>query len=460
MTRKLFGTDGVRGKANAHPVTVDVALVLGRTAVNYFAKASTIKEGKHRIVIGKDTRVSSYMLEAAMAAGVCSAGADAILLGPLPTPGISYITRSMRADAGVVISASHNPYYDNGIKFFNRDGQKLTDGMELEIERAFNTDASENLPVGKQVGKIYRVNDAQGRYVEFLKSSFPRDLSMDGLSISLDTANGAAYLVAPTVFSELGARVKVYAKTPDGENINNICGALYPENVAEKVLQDDADIGISLDGDGDRVILVDERGEIVDGDRIIGAAALYLKSEGRLAKDTVVATIMSNYGLELYLKEHGITMKRTPVGDRYVFEEMQRCGAIVGGENSGHVIFSEYNPTGDGILTALQMIAIMQRTGKKLSELVKDIPLFPQVMKKVTVHRKTPIEELPRLSKVIADMEKSLKRGRIVVRYSGTEPVLRVMAEGENEQEIQKIVKTIVDVASDELAPKDGEEHA
>ncbi len=451
MTRKLFGTDGVRGTANAFPVTVDNALVLGRTAVRYFQQASPIREGKHRIVVGKDTRLSSYMLEAAIAAGICSAGADAVLLGPLPTPGISFITRSMRADAGVVISASHNPYHDNGIKFFSKEGTKLTDEAELEIEEAFAQDSIEGLPTGREAGKIYRVNDAQGRYVEFLKSSFPRDLALDGIEISLDCANGAAYLVAPTVLSELGAMVRNYAKTPNGENINDHCGALYPENVAGKVLGDRSDVGIALDGDGDRVILVDEKGAIVDGDRIIGAAALYLKEQGKLAGDLVVTTIMTNVGLELYLKDHGITMRRTPVGDRYVFEEMQKSGAIVGGENSGHIIFSEFNPTGDGILTALQILAIMQRSGKKLSELVAAIPLFPQVMKKLAVAKKVPLDGLPKTRKAMADGEKALGRGRVVVRYSGTEPVLRVMAEGEEEAKCAAVVAAILDAAKKEL---------
>lgn len=451
MTRKLFGTDGVRGTANAFPVTVDNALTLGRTAVRYFQQASPIREGKHRIVVGKDTRLSSYMLEAAMAAGICSAGADAVLLGPLPTPGISFITRSMRADAGVVISASHNPYHDNGIKFFTKEGTKLTDEAEQEIEAAFRQDSTEGLPTGKGTGRIYRVNDAQGRYVEFLKASFPRDLTLDGMQISLDCANGAAYLVAPTIFSELGAALKVYAKTPNGENINDHCGALYPENVAEKVTKDSSDIGIALDGDGDRVILVDENGAIVDGDRIIGAAALYLKEQGKLANDLVVATIMSNVGLELHLRERGITMLRTGVGDRYVFEEMQKSGAIVGGENSGHIIFSEFNPTGDGILTALQILAIMQRSGRKLSELVAAIPLFPQVMKKLTVARKVPLDELPKTTKAIVDGEKNVGRGRVVVRYSGTEPVLRVMAEGEDESKCAAVVAAILDAAKKEL---------
>ena len=451
MTRKLFGTDGVRGKANVHPVTVDNALILGRTAVRYFQKNSPIHEGKHRIVVGKDTRLSSYMLEAAMAAGICSAGADAILLGPLPTPGISFITRSMRADAGVVISASHNPYFDNGIKFFSKDGTKLTDGVEQEIEAAFNQDTTDNLPTDRGAGKIYRVNDAQGRYVEFLKASFPRDLTLDGIQISLDCANGAAYLVAPTVFTELGAAVRTYAKTPNGENINDACGALHPENVAGKVVNDGADIGISLDGDGDRVILVDEKGAIVDGDLIIGAAALALKEQGRLTNDRVVTTIMTNVGLELYLKDKGIAMSRTGVGDRYVSEEMQKTGAVIGGENSGHIIFSEFNPTGDGILTALQILAIMQRSGRKLSELVAGIPLFPQVMKKLTVAKKIPLKDLPKTTKAIADGEKAIGRGRVVVRYSGTEPVLRVMAEGEDEAKCAAVVAAIMDTAKKEL---------
>jgi len=451
MTQKLFGTDGVRGLANTFPVTVDNALILGRTAVCYFQKTSPIREGKHRIVIGKDTRLSSYMLEAAIAAGICSAGADAVLLGPLPTPGISFITRSMRADAGVVISASHNPFYDNGIKFFTKEGTKLSDEAEREIEEAFFKDTTVGLPTGAAAGRIYRVNDAQGRYVEFLKASFPRDLTLDGVQISLDCANGAAYLVAPAVFTELGAVVRTYAKAPTGENINDQCGALYPKVIAARVTADGSDIGIALDGDGDRVILVDENGTIVDGDRIIGIAALYLKEQGKLTHNLVVATIMSNSGLERYLGEHGISLVRTPVGDRYVFDEMVRTGAILGGESSGHIIFSDFNPTGDGILAALQVLAIMQRTGKPLSSLAAAIPLFPQVQKKLPVEKKIPLGQLPRTTRAIAEAEKNLDGGRVVVRYSGTEPVLRVMAEGENEDACTAAVDTIIAIVREEM---------
>jgi len=451
MTKKLFGTDGVRGKANVFPVTVDNALRLGRSALKYFQKDSVIKEGKHKIVIGKDTRLSSYMLEAAIAAGVCSAGADAVLLGPLPTPGISFITRSMRADAGVVISASHNPFFDNGIKFFNRSGNKLTDEKELELEAFFEQDSSEELPVSRRVGKIYRVEDAQGRYVEFLKNTYPKNMSIDGISISLDCSNGAAYRVAPTVFDELGAKVKTYGNTPNGTNINEGVGALHPSNVAREVLNDGSDIGIALDGDGDRVILVDERGQIVDGDQLLGIAANHMHLNGTLRNNTIVTTIMSNIGLELYLKERGIEMLRAQVGDRYVFDKMVKSGAVLGGENSGHIIFSEFNPTGDGIVSALQILAIMKKEGKKLSELRAEIELFPQVNKKVKVKAKPPLETLPKSSKLIADKKAELKNGRIVVRYSGTESVLRIMAEGENEQQLKKIVDTIEECVKSEI---------
>ena len=452
MIKKLFGTDGVRGKANAFPVTVDNAMKLGRTAVQFFKKTSTIGSGgKHKIVIGKDTRKSSYMLEAAMAAGICSAGADAILLGPLPTPGISFITRSMRADAGIVISASHNAYFDNGIKFFDREGKKLQDQAELTLESEFLSDNGDSLPVGKNVGRIYRVEDAQGRYVEFLKSNYPKDLTADGIKISLDCANGAGYLVAPVVFSELGAELKVYSKTPNGININNLCGALHPESIAEKVLKDDSDIGVALDGDADRVILVDERGDIVDGDKLIGIAAASLFKEGKLNNNTVVTTVMSNKGLELYLKKLGIKMIRSNVGDRYVYQEMMKSGAIIGGENSGHIIFSECNPTGDGVLSALQIIAIMIREGKKLSDLTREITLFPQIQKKVKVNNKPPLDELPQTTKAIKKMEKKLKNGRVLVRYSGTESVLRVMAEGENEDQVENAVNEIAETAKKEI---------
>jgi len=455
MTKKMFGTDGVRGKANAFPVTVDNALKLGRAAVKYFKKNSPIKEGKHKIVIGKDTRLSSYMLEAAMAAGICSAGADAVLLGPLPTPGISFITRSMRADAGIVISASHNQFYDNGIKFFDNKGNKLSDVMELELEAVFENDTAENLPVAGDVGRIYRVEDAQGRYVEFLKHTFPDNLTLDGLSASLDCSNGAAYRVAPTVLNELGAKLNVYAKTPNGMNINDNVGALHPETVAEKVLHNRSDIGIALDGDADRVILVDEKGDVVDGDQLIGIAANYMHKQGWLKNNTVVATIMSNVGLELYLKERGITMLRANVGDRYVIEKMKMSGAILGGENSGHIIFSKFNPTGDGIVSALQIMAIILKEGKPLSELRSEITLFPQVNKKLMVSKKVPIKDLIETSKLIKKKEEELGDGRIVVRYSGTEPVLRIMAEGEDVAIVEKVVNEIAEAASSELDADD-----
>ncbi len=366
MEKKLFGTDGVRGVANIHPMTTEMAMQLGRAAAYVF------KDGqrRHRIVIGKDTRLSGYMIENALVAGICSMGVDVLLIGPLPTPGIAFITSSMRADAGVVISASHNAYQDNGIKFFSRDGFKLPDEMELKIEELIFSKKIDSLrPIASEVGKAFRIDDAQGRYIVFLKNAFPRDLDLNGLRIVLDCANGAAYKVAPAVLEELGAEVIPLGVSPNGTNINAGCGSLHPQVIAEAVREHRAHLGIALDGDADRVIFVDEFGNEVDGDHIMAICATDMIERGTLAQNTLVATVMSNMGLDIAMRRAGGKIVKTAVGDRYVVEEMRRCGYNLGGEQSGHMIFLDHNSTGDGIVSALQVLAIMQRSEKPLSQL-------------------------------------------------------------------------------------------
>ncbi|MBI5562126.1 MAG: phosphoglucosamine mutase [Deltaproteobacteria bacterium] len=433
--KRLFGTDGVRGIANIKPMTAEMALQLGR-AIAYISR----KEARrHRIVIGKDTRLSGYMLEGAMMAGICSMGVDALMVGPLPTPGIAFITSSMRADAGVVISASHNPYQDNGIKFFSRDGLKLPDETELEIERFIleNHDPSHR-PTASEVGKAYRVDDAIGRYVVFAKNAFPKELTLDGLKIAVDCANGAAYKVAPAVFYELGAEVIPIGVAPNGENINKECGALHPENVAKAVVERGADIGFAIDGDGDRCIMVDEKGMILDGDYILAISALGRLKEGALDKKTLVATIMSNSGLEEAITGAGGKMIRTAVGDRYVVEEMLKGGYNLGGEQSGHVIFLDHTTTGDGTITALQILKRMVSEGAKLSELASVMRTYPQVLVNVKVKQKKDIAQMPEVYGLLKTVEKRLKRrGRAFIRYSGTEPLARITIEGEREDEIR-----------------------
>ncbi len=398
-----------------------------------------------KIVVGKDTRLSGYMIEMALASGICSVGADVILIGPLPTPGVAFVTQSMRADAGIMISASHNPYHDNGIKIFSADGFKLPDDIELEIERlVLSKEMDKYRPTGDLVGKAYRIDDVYGRYIVFLKSLFPRDLDLLGMRIVLDCANGAAYKVAPFVFEELGAEVMKRGVGPNGLNINDKCGALHPESIASATTEYRADIGIALDGDGDRCILTDENGEIVDGDQIIGLCALEMQTAGTLDHGVVVTTPMSNIGLEVTLREAGIRMIRAQVGDRYVVETMRKGGYKLGGEQSGHVIFMDHSTTGDGIIAALKVLEAMRRTGKKLSELKRQIRLFPQVREDVLVSKKTPFESVPDVAKAISDGEKEiLDRGRVFVRYSGTESKARVMVEGEDVRLIQGIAKNI-----------------
>jgi len=433
--KKLFGTDGVRGVANVYPMTAEMAMQIGRAAAYIF------KNGKkrHRIVIGKDTRLSGYMLESALVAGICSMGVDVLLVGPLPTPGIANITSSMRADAGVVISASHNAFEDNGIKFFSRDGFKLPDETELMMEELIFSKRIDSLrPTAKEVGKAYRIDDAAGRFVVFLKSTFPKELDLSGLKIVLDCANGAAYKVAPAVFEELGAEVISIGVKPNGTNINANCGSLHPEVMSAAVKEHGADLGIALDGDADRVIFVDEYGNVVDGDRIMAICATEMIKLGTLKRNTLVATVMSNMGLDIALKRAGGEVVKTAVGDRYVVEEMLKGGYNLGGEQSGHMIFLDHNTTGDGVLSALQVLAIMQRRSKRLSELALVMHSLPQVLVNVRLAEKSDIMLVPEVAKLIRDVEERLKgEGRVLIRYSGTEPLLRIMLEGSDEDEIR-----------------------
>lgn len=442
--RKLFGTDGVRGVANIHPMTTEIAMQIGR-AIAFLVKN---KSKGHHIVIGKDTRLSGYMIENALAAGICSMGVNVQLLGPMPTPGIAFITTSMRADAGVVISASHNPFQDNGIKIFSRDGFKLPDAKEAEIEELIFSQKMEALrPVADEVGKASRIDDSKGRYIVYLKNTFPRKYTLDDFHIVLDCAHGATYKVAPYVFSELGAKVTTIGVEPDGKNINLNCGALHPEVIAEKVKQVGADIGLALDGDGDRLIVCDENGQIVDGDHIMAICAQDLLSSRRLRKKTLVTTVMSNMGLEEAINRMGGHIIRTQVGDRYVVEAMRSKGYSFGGEQSGHLVFLDYNTTGDGILAALQLLSVMIKKRKPLSELASIMSTYPQVLENVRMSVKISPGNIPGFPEALADAEKRLgNRGRILVRPSGTEPVIRIMVEGEDEKEISSIALELSDV--------------
>ncbi len=448
--RRLFGTDGVRGTANIEPMTSETVLRLGR-AIAHVVKASP---RRHRIIIGKDTRLSGYMIESALTSGICSMGVDVMLVGPLPTPGIAFLTRSMRADAGVVISASHNPFQDNGIKFFDSTGFKLPDETEREIERLLSEDEIAHLrPTATEVGKAHRIDDATGRFNVFLKSTFPRHLGLDGMKIVVDCANGAGYKVGPEVFDELGADVVAIGIEPNGQNINEGCGALHPELLAERVLREGADIGIALDGDGDRVICVDERGSIVDGDELLAIMGLALQEEGALTNGGIVATVMSNIGLEVALRDKGVRLVRVAVGDRYVVEEMRRGGYILGGEQSGHVVCLDQSTTGDGLLTALRVLALMAGKGKALSELRAVMQRFPQVLVNIIVRERRDLAGVPVIADAIEKASRELgDRGRVLVRYSGTEPLVRVMVEGDRPQVVERLVNDIAESVRAELA--------
>ncbi len=444
--RRLFGTDGVRGVANMEPMTPEVVLRLGRAVGRYF---QTANDRRHKIVIGKDTRISGYMLETALASGLCSMGIDVLLVGPMPTPGIAFLTRSLRADAGVAISASHNPFEDNGIKFFGPDGFKLADEAESAIEELVFGDEIDRLrPTAGGIGKAWRIDDANGRYNVYLKNVVPRELTFDGLRIVIDCANGAAYRIAPVVFSELGAQVVTIGCEPDGFNINEGCGALHTELLRERVKREGADLGLALDGDADRAILVDELGEEVDGDHVLGILAATMHANGRLQDATVVGTVMSNIGLEIALRERGIRLLRTPVGDRYVVERMREQGLNLGGEQSGHIVCLDHTTTGDGLITALLVVAAMLESDKPLSELKQIVEKFPQALISLRVREKLPLADQPEIAESIRAAEAALgERGRVLVRYSGTEPVARVMVEGEDpslvDQYAEQIAATI-----------------
>ena len=447
--RKLFGTDGVRGVANLDPMTSEMAMQLGRAAAHIFMR----RAGRHQIVIGKDTRISGYMLESALMAGICSMGVDVLLVGPMPTPAIAFLTRSLRADAGVVISASHNPYQDNGIKFFSSNGFKLPDEVEARIEKLIMSDEIRHLrPTADLIGKAYRIDDAEGRYIECAKRSLPKELDFQGIKLVVDCANGAAYKVAPTVLRELGASVEVIGNKPNGMNINSGCGAVHPELLQETVLRQKADIGIALDGDGDRAVFVCEQGTVIDGDHVMAALGLDLQQNGLLAKQTLVGTVMSNFGLELSMAKAGITLVRTPVGDRYLLERMLAEGYSFGGEQSGHFIFLDHNTTGDGLVSALQMLSLMKRTKKPLSELATAMTAVPQVLVNIQVKQKPVLETIPDVDRAIQESNRRLNgSGRVVIRYSGTEPLLRIMVEGEQSTLVNEIADNLARVVREHI---------
>jgi len=436
--KKIFGTDGVRGTANVEPVTAETALKLGRAAALVFKDTGKQARGhgKHKIVIGKDTRLSGYMLENAISSGILSMGVDVLFIGPLPTPGVAYITRSLRADAGIVITASHNPYADNGIKFFRADGYKLDDKIEARIEGlVFSGEIEKVRPAAEEIGKAVRIDDALGRYIEFAKTSFPKTLTLEGLRIVIDCGHGAAYKSSPCVLRELGADVIVFGNQPDGKNINENCGSMHPETLCRQVVEHKADLGIAHDGDADRVLLCDEKGRLIDGDDIMAIAALDMLAEKTLAEKTLVATVMSNAGLEAAIKKAGGKIIRTAVGDKNVIDEMLRGGHNFGGEQSGHLIFREYASTGDGLVAALQILRIMKAKGQPLSKLARCWTRFPQVVTNVRVREKIPFEQLDGVLKLVTSAENELKNagGRVLLRYSGTEPKARLLLEGSDE---------------------------
>ena len=445
MTKKenLFGTDGVRGLVNEFPMEPEIAIRLGLAAGEYFRQGKR----RHKVIIGKDTRLSGYIFETALTSGLCASGMDVYLVGPLPTPAISFLTRNMRADLGIVISASHNPYYDNGIKFFDRNGFKLKDNAEEEISKMVLRKNNWKYPKAHEVGRAFKIEDSPGRYIVSLKHSFPSELTLDGIKIVLDCANGATYRVAPLVFEELGADVVKIGVNPNGLNINEECGALYPEKVRDMVLKTGADIGIALDGDGDRVILIDEKGKILDGDQIMAFCAEEMMKNKELAGGKLVATVMSNMALEIFMKDLGGELIRTPVGDRYVVEKMRDVGAVFGGEQSGHLIFFKYSTTGDGILAALQALKIMIKNQKTLSELGKQLQLFPQKLINVKVDKKIPFDQVPKVMNAVKLAEEKLKgKGRVLLRYSGTEPKARVMVEGEDVEIVESMALELAEI--------------
>ena len=454
--KKIFGTDGVRGTANLEPVTAETALKLGRAAAHVFKnlERQSRGRGKHKIVIGKDTRLSGYMLENAISSGSLSMGVDVLFIGPLPTPGVAYATRSLRADAGLVITASHNPYTDNGIKFFRADGYKLDDAIEGEIENLVFTGEIENVrPSADEIGKAVRIDDALGRYIEYAKASFPRGLTLEGVKIVLDCGHGAAYKSSPCVLRELGAETLVFNNQPDGKNINENCGSMHPEAMCRKVVECGAHLGIAHDGDADRVLLCDEKGNLIDGDDIMAIAALEMLAEKTLAQKTLVSTVMSNAGLEAAITGAGGRMLRTPVGDKNVIDAMLREGCNFGGEQSGHLIFRDYASTGDGLVAALQILRIMKAKDQPLSRLARCWTRFPQLVTNLKVREKKPFEHLQGVNQLIADAEKELSAqgGRLLLRYSGTEPKVRLLVEGRDAAALKKWSEKICSLIQDQI---------
>ncbi|HKS36372.1 MAG TPA: phosphoglucosamine mutase [Verrucomicrobiae bacterium] len=446
--RKIFGTDGVRGTANIEPVTAETALKLGRAAAHVFKnlESQSRGRGKHKIVLGKDTRLSGYMLENGLSAGILSMGVDVLFIGPLPTPGVAYVTRSLRADAGIVITASHNPYDDNGIKFFRADGYKLDDNIEGRIEElVFSGDIENIRPTAAEVGKAVRIDDALGRYIEYAKSSIPRGMTLEGMRIVLDCAHGAAYKATPCVLRELGAEIFVHGNQPDGTNINKECGSMHPQQMCQKVWEHRAHIGIAHDGDADRVLLCDETGNLIDGDDLMAICGLDMMAQGSLHEKTVVATVMSNAGLDAAIKAGGGRVVRTTVGDKNVIDEMLRSGFNFGGEQSGHMIFRDYSTTGDGLVSALQILRIMKATDQPLSKLAKCWTRFPQLISNVRVREKTPFEQLDGVIQLVSQAEAELKPagGRVLLRYSGTEPKARLLIEGPDNVALDRWSKRI-----------------
>ena len=445
----LFGTDGIRGEANRHPMSAEIAFGVGQAVAHVFKKNGH----RARVIIGKDTRLSGYMLESSLEAGITSMGGYSYLVGVLPTPGIAFITQSMRADAGIVISASHNPYQDNGLKIFGGGGFKLTDEEEAHIEDLIlNKKLADFLPKATGMGKAFRIEDVHGRYIVFLKNTFPRNLSMEGMKIVLDTANGATYRVAPDAFIELGAEVEVIHNKPNGVNINDKCGSQHTQELRKRVVECGAAVGLAFDGDGDRLIAVDEKGNEITGDQVLIICANMLKKEGRLKNDLLVTTVMSNLGLKVACKKYGFKHHASKVGDRYVLEDMLSRGSVIGGEEAGHMIFLDHHTTGDGIIAAMQLIAAMAREGKPLSEMAAMMEIFPQKLINVDVKRKPEIATVPKLMEVIRQVESDLgEEGRVLVRYSGTQNMCRVMVEGPSDTVTDRFCRQIADIVKTEL---------
>jgi phosphoglucosamine mutase len=446
---KLFGTDGIRGEANRYPINAEIAFGVGQAVAHLFKK----NNHRARVIIGKDTRISGYMLESSLEAGITSMGGYPYLVGVLPTPGIAFITQSMRADAGIVISASHNPFQDNGLKIFGGDGFKLTDEEEANIEYLIlNKKLADLLPTASGMGKAARMDDVHGRYIVFLKNTFPRNLTMEGMKIVLDTSNGATYKVAPESFIELGANVEVIHNKPDGVNINTNCGSQHTDDLKKKVVSSGAAIGLAFDGDGDRLIAVDEKGNEITGDQILIICANTLKKEGKLRNDLLVSTVMSNLGLRVACKKYGFKHHASKVGDRYVLEDMLRLGAVIGGEDAGHMIFLDHHTTGDGIVAAMQLLAAMVKEGKSLSELARMMDVFPQKLINIDVKSKPDIDKIPKLMEAIKQIEKELgEKGRVLVRYSGTQNMCRVMVEGPSDTVTGKYCQQLADIVKSEI---------